>query len=197
MRIRRKQPFTLIELMLVLALVATLAGLIGINVGKAMREQRFRSEVDLVMDKLRLAQDLMVLYYANADVVIAMLDNDQGYSLEVTTEVPIPSAMLREIHKQEKLNNIHHISFTGLDRETDKLSLPFRSGGSNMAKGLLRLSNAEIDGPGVWTRYIDLSGYPAPIVASSTKPQPKKGEEFFLRDLTQRTIEAVRAKQNS
>lgn len=193
----RRLHFTLLELLIVLAIIATLAGVIGINVTNAIREQRFRSEVDAIVDKLRLAQDLMLIFHSNIDVRIATNENQKGFLIELVPEVVLPLPWLKEVMKPKELLYIHSISFSGLQSEVNELRLHFRSGGSSMSKGALHLSTADHPGPGVLTQYVVLTGSPAPIQVSSTPPEESLNttEESFYRELTVRTIEAIRAKE--
>ncbi|QLH36565.1 MAG: type II secretion system protein [Parachlamydiaceae bacterium] len=64
--LKSKRFFTLIELLIVLMVLALASGVIGFSVHRALREQRFKTEVELVADSLRLAQNLMLIM--NADV---------------------------------------------------------------------------------------------------------------------------------
>ena len=71
MRTIRRVPFTLLEILLVLSLIALIAGLVGISVHKMYISQRFRNEVSLVVDQLRLAQDMMLILDTDVHVIFS------------------------------------------------------------------------------------------------------------------------------
>ncbi len=193
----RRLYFTLLELLVVIAIVGSLAGIIGINVTYAIREQRFRSEVDLVVDQLRLAQDLMLIFHANINVVVTLTEERNGFFLELLPKVSLPSPWLKEVSRKRHLRYIQHFNFTGLEREVNQLELKFLSGGSEMSQGVIRLSTHEIDGPGVLTRYIVLPGHPAPISITDDLPNLKdRSEENYNKEITFRTVEAINAKKS-
>lgn len=183
----------MLEILLVIAVVGIIAGAIGINVTKAVREQRFDAEVDLVADQLRLAQDLMVIFHANISVVLTVNEKKNGYILELIPDVSLPTPWLNEIQRKNKMSYIHIINYSGLTKEQGQLKLNFRSGGSEMPHGTLRFSTNEIDDSGALTSYIHFPGYPAPISVVKSKTSPFKGDEEINIEATQRTVEVIRA----
>ena len=194
MKTTRRRCFTLLEILVVILILGSLSGIIGINVTQAVREQRFRSEVDLIADQLRLAQDLMLIFHANISMVITIPDPNKGYILELVPEVVLPSPWLKEVTRKHNLSHIHYINSSQINKERNQLEIKLRSGGSEMPQGTLRLSTGEEDGPRVKTRYIHFAGYPAPIIITESSTPPNTNDEAMNRELTQRTVEAVHAK---
>lgn len=189
--IKRKRFFTLVELLLILMILSLIAGLIGININKAIREQRFKTEVSLVVDKLRLAQNLMLILHG--DVHVKFTSEKGGEAIKMWLEVDDSNApeWVKQFQKSPKLlKAIQFINFQDNDNQSEygKIDLKFLSGGTVMSRGLLRLSTSESNMAGALERFITLSGYPQNIVASRQepdKPTHKKGENAdFSEKLT-------------
>src|SRR4051812_5988961 len=66
--LKKKLPFTLVEILIVFFILALSIGIIGINIHKAIVQQRFETEVALVLEELRFAQDLMLILDGNFKV---------------------------------------------------------------------------------------------------------------------------------
>lgn len=177
---------------MVLTVLAILTGFIGINVSRALREQRFHAEVKLVVDQLRLAQDLMLIFNTNVQFKVISTDDGIAYGLEF--DQPLTKRWSRELQRVHKnLKTIHAINF-----DTDTFgegagAVRFLSGGAVMSHGMIRLATADRSGPDVLESYIHLPGYPAPIEAVSTRHPENlnKRDSAFDEQLTQRTREEV------
>jgi len=192
---------TLIEMVIVIAILALSAGFIGINLNKALREQRFRSEMALVASQLGLAQDLMLILDVDASVNFAT--EEKGIRVWIETEAPLSPEWMREIARSSAyLTVIENISYQvndGLKQEKAEegiLQVYFRSTGSSMTDAIIRLSTADRDERlGALTRYICIPGYPKAIrVTTSAYADPAcdsaKREEQKLQ-LTQEMITEV------
>ncbi len=165
-----RRYLSLIELMVVIAIISLVAGIVGINISKSVQEQRFRSEVTQITDKLRLAQNLMLLL--NEDVKVHFSNVEGGIKYWLSFQCPLDSGWDREITRPPPiLTNIRRISFDGIGKEdsSDGFALNFLSAGMVMSQGVLMLETGEgrsyID-----QKYITLPGFPAPISSSSQKP---------------------------
>lgn len=173
----RKAYITLLELLLVLAIMGIIAGFIGINASRAVREQRFRSEVEIIVDQLRLAQNLMLIFNSNVSVKFVG-HKDEGIEYRMEFDTPLPKNWSQELNRpHEKLTTVKQINFEDkLEFEDmvkvveikDGISVKFLSGGSRMSRGLMRISTNERDDiQGALTRYVILMGYPAPITTTT------------------------------
>lgn len=65
--------FTLLEILIVLLILSVVAGLIGFNATKMMREQRFKSAVEWINDKIQTATNIMSVF--NSDITL-ILEHD-------------------------------------------------------------------------------------------------------------------------
>lgn len=162
-----RRYITLIELMIVLAIIGAVAGIIGINVNKAMKQQRFQVEVSAIVKQLRLAQNLMLIL--NEDVKIKFNQRSpQPYWMEL--QCPINNGWQKELlRKPHPLKEIVDIQLATRTHQKEKFKgegfeIDFLSGGACMTEGLLQISSTlgEI-------RYIHLRGSPYPITAVETK----------------------------
>lgn len=193
----RRLHVTLIEILLVMALIAVVAGIGGLSINRLIREQRFRNEVSLVMDSLRLAQNLMLILDNNVRVKFAEDKENGGIRHWIQTDCNLDEHWKKEIlRKRENLQEIHFVEFKSEEIQNNtregELDLNFLSGGTVMSRGILRLSNAESgDIPGAVERFVCLYGYPHPIVSAAERPDekscPSKAESDFDERLTIQT----------
>lgn len=191
----KKIHFTLLELMVVLAILGAVAGFIGINISKALREQRFRTEVSLIVDQLRLAQNLMLIFNSNVQLKFIGIENE-GIDYHLVFDTPLPQRWSKEINRpHERLTTIRSFNFRDLLDPDESGVVKFLSGGSKMSRGIIRISTSKSDNtPGVLTRYIFLPGYPAPIESQTQFPEEalfNSNINTFEQTLTQRTKEEV------
>ncbi|MBA3237016.1 MAG: type II secretion system protein [Parachlamydiaceae bacterium] len=154
---------TLIETMIALAILGLVASVIGINVSKAMQDQRFRTEVALVIDQLRLAQNLMLIL--NEDVKVHFKEVNGQIYYGLSFQCPLRSGWDKELtRKPQPLKAIRTVAFKGVGEEKapGSLTLKFFSAGIVMSRGTLTLSTARGFNASE-TRYVNLPGYPHPI----------------------------------
>lgn len=154
---------TLIETMIALAILGLVATVIGVNVSKAMQDQRFRTEVALVVEQLRLAQSLMLIL--NEDVKVHFKEEPGQIQYGLSFQCPMKSGWDKELtRKTQPLKAIRTVAFkgTGEEKAPGSLTLNFLSSGMVMSSGTLTLSTAKGLSE---TRYVNLPGYPHPITA--------------------------------
>lgn len=163
-RIIRKSAITLVELLIVIAIIATVSGFIALNVTKAVRQQRFRSEVSRVVDEMRLAQDLMLILGVGSTMKFEVTKGGDGIEYWLETALPLPKHWEMLVKKEHPtLKAIQVIQFQN-SKEEGKLEIRFLSPETGMSEGVLRLSTSERDDDlGAFTSYICLPGYPSPI----------------------------------
>jgi Tfp pilus assembly protein FimT len=191
---------TLFELLLVIGILSIVAGFLAVNVTKAWREQRYRTELSLIVDQLRLAQDLMIIFKSN--VYVNFKGTPDGIEYKLVFDTPLPQNWLQEAKRpHDKLTAIqainvvpdpkHSINAYAPNEGNNEENVYFLSGGSKMSKGYMRISTSETDSSlGSITRYICLPGYPAPIVTTVTHPLDddcSEIDEAFMNNLTERT----------
>lgn len=187
---------TLVELLIVIAIIATVSGFIAINVTRAVREQRFRSEVSHVVDQMKLAQDLMLILGVGTVIKFEVNPDGNGIRYWLETALPLPKHWEALIKKENPvLTAIQWIQFED-SKEEGKLEIKFLSEEAGMSRGLLRLSTSERDDDlGAYTSYICLPGYPHPIEYKNTVTKGSfcelKQNEEFLKTLSRHIYEEI------
>lgn len=191
---------TLVEMLLVLSILLLVAGVVSISAKRAFDEQRFRSEVNLIVSKLRFAQDLMLIY--KGDVEVHFVSENQK-----TTTFWLTSQHLSKGLWKDEIEHKHILKMSrgiGLEKGANQegklgeLRLQFKSNGSFMSSGILRIATADQQNVGALERFIVLNGYPQPITDTGTYPEnfssnaEKEKEADAL--LTRLTTEEVRDK---
>jgi type II secretory pathway pseudopilin PulG len=212
----KRHDMTLFELLIVIAILSLMAGVIGVQVNKAFREQRFRAEVSQVTGHLRLAQNIMLIFNANVRLRFWTSDEEDAFKYKLIFDTPLPGHWGEEIQRTHTLKEIHFINYWDptltptsheapqeeppqITPDTPKeLTLAFLSGGAKMSRHILWLSTSEKRGmPGILERWICLPGYPKPIELLSKEPDKwcLTRDETFERQLTLHTIEEARGKE--
>lgn len=173
----RRLYLTLVEIMIALTILALIGGVIGININVALKEQRFQTETDLVVETLRIAQDLMLILGSDVHFRVKAKADKSGIEYGLDVEGGVPSqweSMIARTHRV--LKETHGISFKELQPFPiieGELDIRFQSGGEQMSKGVLRLSTHENErASGATTMAICLKGYPHPIVTLLEGPEP-------------------------
>lgn len=200
----RRRYITLVELLIVIFVLAMAVGVIGFNIHRALREQHFKTEVELVVDYLRLAQNLMLIMNADTHVVFKSAENEKAnlMTLEVDGNISDPLIKLVAL-KPKRLEYIYLIEFYDKNKthnEPGKIDVKFISKGSVMSKGVMHLAtNEKSDERGAIARYICIPGYPKPIYSTLKKDEDpackeKERAEFDLR-LSTFTAQEIQAKQ--
>jgi type II secretory pathway pseudopilin PulG len=197
----RRHFLTLVELLLVLAILATAAGWVGMNIAKALREQRFRAEVASVVNQLRLAQDLCLSFQQNAIVRFTIAEGGTGIEEQLIFETPMPFLWNKELTRRKKLlTSIHFIDFQDEVRvpkeKPNSSEIKFLSGGSVVSRGIMRLSTSESKQfLGTLEQFICLPGYPTLI---QSIPDLSEAEKCLQKDvsfdelLTKKTLEEIK-----
>jgi type II secretory pathway pseudopilin PulG len=187
-----KRCFTLLEVLLVMGLVALVAGFAAINVRKAVREQEFLGDVSAVLDILRLAQQLMIILNTDVKVKFTNMPDNKGVNYSLDFEDQLNQGWRRELLRKRKPLKLL-LSFKSAEGKPSdnqgEIVLRFFSIGSVMSKGMLRLSSDTFE------RYICLPGYPH-FFQSQTEPNRDLdcnfGEQKAAEaQLTQLTIQEV------
>lgn len=184
---KKCRQFTLIEMLVVITIIALIAGVVGINSQKALNEQRFQSEVATLVDRLRLAQDLMLL--VDADVHFKIEANENAIKYWIETEKQFSPQFDTFIKKVSVLKAIHHVAHPlGKDGVID---LKFLSKGSVISSGNLQLSTV-YNSDNFLIANIPLNGHPSPI-SSILKKKDDDLSELLMADthLTHSTIQEI------
>jgi hypothetical protein len=176
----RRLPVTLLEIIIVMAILATVSGVVVISINKALVDQRFRTEVGLIIDELRLAQNLMLILDTDVHVHFAVSEKEQGIKYWLQLETSLPKNIQKEVLRKRKvLKTVKGVFLADelLTAVKEKhIDVKFLSNGSVMSKGIMRLASSDSESPpkGTLQRFVCLAGYPKPILSSDTKEEAEK-----------------------
>lgn len=188
--IYKKLPLTLIEMLIVLAILSLVGSFVVFGIQKAQAKQLFLNESELVLKAVKLSQDLMLTL--NADVSLKFKEGGSKilYWIEVGGAEKDP--FIGNLSKPRTLTSIHVVEFeeTGsTSQDEQELTLKFFSGGSLVPKGILRLSTVKSahEEKG-YTRYVPFPGYPVffSLVNSSEEAKQINEQEQEGHDLLTR-----------
>jgi hypothetical protein len=187
-------------MLIVVMILVIFTGVIGINVAKSLREQKFNTEVSLIVERLRLCQNIMLVL--NRDVRFKVRQAEREEGLEITLEVEGGIAKEWQFvldRARMKLNTIHLFQFNdllSLPIKQNEVEIRFLSGGTVMSRGVIHLSTHENSNEsGAINSAIILYGYPHPIQSVNEKDKPVVlEEEDYGEDirLTNYTVEELK-----
>ena len=187
----RRRFLTLLETLIVMFILSLVLGLVGINVNKAVHDQRFRTDVSTVVDSLRIAQYLMLIL--DNDVHVKFKQSDNGIIINIETACPLSGNWAKILLAPKHLHTVHVVNFK--DRlqsqpaESGIVDIRFLSSGYVMSQGIMRLAtaNATLGQEGL-ENYICLPGYPSAIASVEKRPEEPACyallEEGFVENMT-------------
>lgn len=163
--IKTRRFITLIEMLIVMSILALVLGVVSLNIGDAVKTERFRASVGVLVDKLRLAQDVMLILRTSVRVQLEQKDN--GLYCTLLTEGGLTPALARATTETLVIQDIRGFSYTDADGKTsmDRATLKFLSAGSQMSRGRLVVSSGGLNDSKAMTEEIFLMGYPHSIRA--------------------------------
>lgn len=191
--VQRRSYMTLLEIMIVLAVIVIATGGIAISVQKAIVHQQFQTEVSILIDELTLAQNLMLVLGTDVHVKIkAEANKNITYWIETETELPpsMATEILKKKHELKTVKAFHH-----KDAKGNELDIRFLSHGDSMTDGIITLATTEKSPlpKNALQAYICLSGYPRPISSVDTLEAAEKqcasiADKEFDKELTLDTM---------
>lgn len=199
--VMRKRFFTLLEMIIVISILGLFVSLIGINVNKAIHEQRFRSEVSSIVDTLRLAQGLMMIL--DNDVTVTFREGTNEIQMQIETACPLAKNWQNFLLTKKNLHTVRVVNFKDplLPSESGTAQIRFFSAGYVMSRGILHLATVEnaSDDRGL-VSYVCLPGYPSTIKSVSQRPEEPLcyalAEENFVESLTRTTVDEIKRLQS-
>jgi len=162
----KRLQVTLLELLVVIAIIGSMAGVVGVSIQRAIREQRFKTELSQFLDTLRLAQDLMLILDADLHVKIRKSETADALEYWIESDHPLSKNWEKEIKRPPKiLKTIQTVRFPEVTKGV--IDLKFLSNGMIMSRGPLEVSTSSKENDAsAHYRVINLSGYPEPIEPS-------------------------------
>lgn len=201
----RRRFLTLFEVLLVMTMLTVAVGSIGINVTRAIQEQHFKSEVELFVDQLRLAQDLMLVCHGNIHLILVNPADNSGIESRLNSELPLPKECAKSLSNRElKFKHLRIVDFEdqltfGKDKEkSNELDLKFLSNGNVMSQGVIKFSSSQTLSPKSFQRFVALAGYPMTINSFATLEEAQallEQNETFNKQLTQHIFDEIKEKE--
>lgn len=181
MKLVRRCPVTLLEILIVIAILAMAAGIVSIGVSRSLVDQRFRNEVGMIVEELRLAQDLMLVLGTDVKVKFAEDPGHDKINFWMELETKVSDSLQQEIlKKHHQLKTIR--GFTFRDENATEVvegatEVRFFSKGAVMSRGIIHMAtSSESRESNVLEAYIPLAGYPGPILSVD---EEKKAEAIY------------------
>ena len=197
MRVLNRPLFTLMEMLIVLLLLSIGIAVTGVKVKQAYDEQRKLSDVQLVLNCLIMAQDLMLLMDADTEVVLKHDPQLKQVVCQLIVEKPLDNTWTKLVERQIPLSVIRSFHFT--DHHGNALRLQFSLG--KMSQGTLTLSMNERRSFGSDDKdafEIILPGYPASIVEGSQKNEfrdlPIASEQLYPPEIYEEIFSPTKTK---
>jgi type II secretory pathway pseudopilin PulG len=189
---------TLLEVIIVCAILSIASGIVAFNINKALVQQRFESEVSLIVSDLRLAQDIMLTMGTDIHLHFAESKNNGGIEYWLELETNLPQNAQREVQRKRRvLKTIKGVFFKDelpSEIQESNIDVKFLSQGHVMSKGIMRLATSSDENvpAGTLESFIYLSGFPKTIVSSRNKEEAEdtyqKLEDDLDERITQNTI---------
>ncbi len=106
-----KRPFTLMEILLVVALIGLTFGAISFQFPKALRKETFEQGVDQVKTRIALAQELMLNYQTDVVLKFSYDDEKKGMRCFIQATKPLSDKLKRSVNRNQLIKGIEEVAF--------------------------------------------------------------------------------------
>lgn len=140
---KQKRPFTLVEMLIVTLLLCVAAGAIGFNIVKMIKEQRFKSAVEWVSDRLQTAQNFSSVF--KSDIFVTMeLDSDRIFC-RINSEKNLPKNLVDLLENEVGINGIKSFIFEDKRgyKQTNRAEIKFTNKTHSVTPGTITFSADE------------------------------------------------------
>lgn len=157
--------------MIVMTLLAILIGVVSISITSAIRQEKYRAGVNQLVNRLQLAQDIMLI--ARGDVAVRLKMSSQGlecYFDVAQALLPLLQRFIERANHQviQGIGGFVWTPETGQEVTDGPIWLNFKSGGTRVSRGELRLSLESSRDKGGLQSYLLFSGTAQPIAVENT-----------------------------
>lgn len=182
----RKKFFTMVEMLIVMAILSVVAGAVGFNMLNMRRQQQFVSGTALVEQKLQAALETMLIHHNNVRVIF----DREGGKLKLTaeSETPLERGMGRLLETNPVIEGIGEAVWRPYDQDaaSGKAILVFSAMANAIPKGTLTLYGTDSS----QKKTVVLKGYPHPIKVTDDgfyeDSEAPKSEEHYPREVRAR-----------
>ncbi len=158
----RHRPFTLLEILIALAILGIAATVVGWQIGKSVRIYRFQHEVEELHLAMKRAQVLALTHQTDLRLHIDKQGDKFVYYVE--TDEPFPDNLIdQRYHTIKEIEKIHL-----QDKPVEHLDLTFYSQGNIEPRSTLELFSRDSS-----SRWLDFQGAFL-LKLCVSKPQPMK-----------------------
>lgn len=183
----KTRAFSLIELLVVFALLAMLGGVLTLNLRKGLSSERYLGHVHELSARLQIAQQLM--YVAQMDFEVHVDRTSEGLTC-VFKPIQAISAFLQRMLGPLQLTELSELRWRAADGHTltPPFTLQFFSRGALVSRGELELTSLKLD----QSHYILITGDGRAIEASPTSrfnllegrlSQTRSNEQLYPEEL--------------
>jgi prepilin-type N-terminal cleavage/methylation domain-containing protein len=171
----RRRCFTLIELMIVIAIVATMGSVLTLNITQAVKQQCFLSASKELLSRLQMTQDLMLMQRMNQTVKITHHTEPTPHiecninNTDTTNRQRLQMAK-KGIEATKNIKGIGDISFTEASGKTQRgnIELEFSATGNYLPEGVLHIYSES--GQRGMEQSIVLPKHPGPLTLVAGNP---------------------------
>jgi prepilin-type N-terminal cleavage/methylation domain-containing protein len=135
---RRRRPFTLIEVMIVMAILVLIGGLFGVRGKHLVDYYAFSSSIDKIASRCRLARNLAVNY--QTDVAVHVVKRNKEITVTLVSDEP-PLKKLPQFISSLHTEGVSAMLFE--DKELEEFEVLFSGSGGIFPEGTLTLSSKE------------------------------------------------------
>ncbi|MEZ5315281.1 MAG: hypothetical protein R3E91_03605 [Chlamydiales bacterium] len=168
MRETSKHSFTLLEILLVIALVGLVMGIFAIQLPKAISTEIFEKGISEIKMRITLAEELMLNYRTDVFIDFHYNPEKKGINAIIQTARPLPEKIKNQINRQSLVKGIEMITFG--EEQTANPTLYFDSTLGTTPKGklILKSYNREVS--------LILKGFPSQILKGDDTTDDKKAD---------------------
>jgi type II secretory pathway pseudopilin PulG len=149
-----KRPFTLFEILIVIALITVALGVMTLQIPKALKGAKFERGVERIIAKLALAQEVMLDF--RTDVYLTFKQQEGVMECTLTAGRKLPPRLEESLNRYKKIEGIEAVAFD-TSAGGDVPQLYFDGAVGATPQGILTLSGYGRE------EKIVLNGYPAQI----------------------------------
>lgn len=162
----KRHFFSLLEMLVVMVIIALVASLAAIKIVDLLKQQRFRTGAEIILEKLNIAQNIMLVFSSDVTVTLYKNSHNENLICKIKVDTGITPTLAKIIGHEQVIKGVKSAKFEGEGTHSHGLpvSLRFNFLSFEMPKGRLFLSSNEtIDEGSLQTKTLYLTGYPRPL----------------------------------
>jgi hypothetical protein len=176
LNVSRRSFFTFLELLVVMALLITITGVVAVSVNSLVKEQRFKSGIQAINEKLLFAQQLMIIQKSDIQLRFHRDPKKKDVLIvDVNSSKALSKITLQLLSKTREIQGI--ASFAFIDANGKQIQGPFfidfNSSSHKLTRGTLIFSaEARLEEESSLKTTLFLPGYITPLSQELTQLPP-------------------------